>query len=270
MPEARDAGGAWRHPRCDTLRGVVVHPQVSSSRKVRRVVAVTLVAAAIVVTGCGAPVDDSGRPAAVTTTDAATATTGADTDTHPADEASDGPTVPTDPAAPVDELVSSLTVAPERSADTYDRDSFASGWTDPDGVGCNTRIAVLAATSQRPGGPCDTDDGWWVSLYDGYSTPDPAELHVDHVVALAEAWRSGASDWTPHRRRRFHDDPANLLAVTAAMNLSKGDKDPATWQPPNRDGWCEFTEVYIRAKAKWELTVDEAEHRALTNMRREC
>jgi hypothetical protein len=171
----------------------------------------------------------------------------------------------------VDPTIDQLTVASESSMAGYDRDLFGSGWAQVDG--CDTRARVLIATStaavsRTPS--CTITKGWWVSLYDGYSTPDPTELHIDHVVAVAEAWRSGASQWDPARRRQFYNDMANLLAVTASENLRKGDKDPATWQPSSDAAWCRFTSIYIATKVRWALTVDQAERTALVNMRTRC
>lgn len=94
-----------------------------------------------------------------------------------------------------------------------------------------------ANRSTLPGLP----DGGWLSAYDGYTTSDPSELDIDHVVPLGEAWRSGASRWDPARRAAFANDldaPQALIAVTAATNRSKSDSDPAIWQPPNTNHWC--------------------------------
>ncbi|MCZ7631520.1 MAG: HNH endonuclease family protein [Microthrixaceae bacterium] len=165
--------------------------------------------------------------------------------------------------------LSSLTIAPEAPRDGYDRDLFRH-WVDADGDGCNTRCEVLERqrTTSLPG----LADGGWLSIYDGYSTDDPSEFDVDHVVALAEAWDSGAATWGPARREAFANDldSGQLIAVTAATNRSKSDRDPAQWQPPNRDAWCEWGAAWIGVKAKWELTADPAEIRALTNIMRGC
>jgi len=63
-----------------------------------------------------------------------------------------------------------------------DRGLF-SHWDDDDGDRCDSRCEVISA-QRRP-------DGSWLSEWDGSSTDDPNELHVDHVVALSEAWGSG-------------------------------------------------------------------------------
>lgn len=213
--------------------------------------AVTVAVMALAAPGCG---DEVADPRPSTTTEATRLTTTLPPGTAPAG------------AAPVERLV----VAPEGPRDGYDRDLF-DHWVDADGDGCRTRCEVLAQERRTdlPGLP----GGGWLSTYDGYTTDDPAELEVDHVVALAEAWDSGASGWSAQRRRDFAndlDEPGALAAVTSATNRSKADRDPASWQPPARDAWCGFATGWVTTKVKWGLSADEAEVRALTNMLRGC
>jgi hypothetical protein len=174
------------------------------------------------------------------------------------------------PPADVAALIGQLPVGAETDHDTYSRDLFA-GWSDADDNGCDTRCEVLAAErhDSLPGLP----DGGWLSPYDGYSTPDESELDIDHLVPLAEAWRSGASRWDPARRAAFANDldaPESLIAVTAATNRSKSDSDPAGWQPPNTAHWCNYVSDWVTVKLRWGLTADPAEVTALTNMAARC
>jgi hypothetical protein len=176
----------------------------------------------------------------------------------------------------VDELLSRVEVRPEADAAGYDRALFG-GSADEDGDGCDTRAEVLQAESSTPvqlaASGCEVVTGRWLSIYDGYSTPDASELEVDHLVALAEAWRSGASEWSPVRRAAFANDlghPGALVAVTAAMNQSKGDRDPAEWQPPNRAAWCVFAADWVTVKARWQLSMDAPEATAVRNMLNGC
>lgn len=167
--------------------------------------------------------------------------------------------------------IASMPVAPETDSGTYDRDLFGGGWIDADSDGCDTRCEVLAEErrSDLPGLP----GGGWLSVFDNYSTDDPSELDIDHMVPLAEAWRSGASRWSGQQRLAFANDldhPASLIAVTAATNRSKSDGDPAQWQPPNREAWCGYVTDWVATKLRWSLTADEAEVRALHNMSRGC
>lgn len=165
------------------------------------------------------------------------------------------------------ELIAALPVAPESEAAPYSRTLFGGSWTDADGDGCDTRCEVLRITRlpDLPGLP----GGGWLSAFDGYTTDDPSELDIDHLVPLAEAWRSGASTWDGTRRLAFANDvehPGALVAVTAASNRSKSDRDPAGWQPSNTDAWCVYVTAWVTTKLRWELAADEAEARALSNM----
>lgn len=186
---------------------------------------------------------------------------------------------PTDPATTLatalpeppswEAVLASLVVAPETPRDGYDRDLFTQ-WVDKDGDGCDTRCEVLQAQRRidLPGLPASG----WLSLYEGYSSDDPSEFDIDHVVALSEAWDSGASTWDEARREAFANDleSGQLLAVTAATNRSKSDRDPADWQPPDRSAWCEFGTAWVGVKSTWGLTADQREVDALRNILREC
>jgi hypothetical protein len=206
-----------------------------------------------------------GAPAATTTTARSTTTTGT---TAPARS---------DVRRTLNRLAA-LPVAAESGSARYERMNFGDGWR-VDRDGCDTRDDVLAAESRVPvtraRNGCTVTRGDWLSLYDGYSTPDPDELEIDHMVPLAEAWESGASSWTPAERERYANDtdphrPDALVAVTAATNRSKSDRDPAEWMPPNRDAWCRYATAWITQKRAWHLTVDPAERRALRNVLATC
>lgn len=105
-----------------------------------------------------------------------------------------------------------------------------------------------------------------MSLYDGLTFTDPGDLDIDHVVALAEAWDSGASNWTPARRRDFANDLGvwwSLIAVSASSNRVKSDQDPADWLPPAVSDECPFLGAWLATKARWDLTMDAREARAI-------
>lgn len=223
------------------------------------------------VVGC-ADLDLPGSARATGDGDAAGATTVVDPSP---DQVSEPEAVPAPGGAGA--LVDQLVVAPETGADTYQRDLFGGDWIDADGDGCDTRAEVLIAESLTPAQVdpygCAVVAGDWLSSYDGYTTNDPTELEIDHVVALAEAWRSGASQWDGARRLAFAndlDEPSALIAVTASTNQSKSDRDPASWQPPSTAGWCGFATAWVTVKVRWALTADQAEADALRNMLAPC
>jgi hypothetical protein len=165
------------------------------------------------------------------------------------------------PADPRLALLQSLSVQPEHPRAGYDRDLFKL-WSDDDHNGCNTPCEIRSAQRRA--------DGTWLSEWDGYVTSDPSELQVDHVVALAEAWDSGADQWTAAQRDEFADYIPNLLAVTAAANVRKSDKDAGEWFPSRAEANCLWASTVVQVKAHWSLTVDQAEHDALANLLRTC
>lgn len=174
------------------------------------------------------------------------------------------------------DLLAGLTVRDESGGGDYRREAFGEGWASA-GNGCDVRDEVLAVESTievtRGDDGCDVVRGRWISLYDGYSTPDPAELEIDHLVPLAEAWASGARAWPGERRQAYANDtrrPDALVAVTAATNTAKGDKDPAEWMPSKRQSWCRYAAAWISEKHAWRLSVDSAEKTALTNVLAGC
>lgn len=158
-----------------------------------------------------------------------------------------------------------LVVADEEQAETYDRNLFGGAWIDADGDGCDTRCEVLEAQrTTLPGG-----QSGWLSVYDNYPITTEGELDIDHVVPLAEAWRSGAWGWDPSRRIAFAndlDETRALVAVTAVTNRSKSDSDPAGWKPASPTAWCGYVDAWIAVKQKWNLTADLTEVAALRGM----
>lgn len=175
---------------------------------------------------------------------------------------------------PLGELLSQLTLAPERP-EGYERDLFRH-WVDNDGDGCNTRREVLLLEAiQRPqvSGDCDLVGGQWYSVYDGVTTNDPSDFDIDHLIALKEAWDSGAHSWSASQRRAFANDLANpeaLIAVTASSNRSKSDRDPADWLPPNQSYHCQYIKDWMKIKIFWNLSVDEREFQALRRVASGC
>jgi hypothetical protein len=147
----------------------------------------------------------------------------------------------------------------------YDRDLFRH-WVDDDGDDCDTRQEVLIRDSQ--GTPqidpyrCKVIAGDWYSPYDGATWENPSDVDIDHVVALKEAWDSGAWQWSSEKRRAFANDLSDsrsLMAVTDSVNQSKGDRDPSQWMPPRRDYRCTYISLWLSVKARWSLSVDPSE-----------
>lgn len=164
-----------------------------------------------------------------------------------------------------------LTVADSASMSGYSRERF-SHWRTVDG--CDVRQTVLA----RDGGKIETEpdscrvtSGSWFSPFDEVTLDDPGDVDIDHIVPLANAWRTGAREWDDDRRTEFANDldTPQLIAVSATSNRAKGDQDPSQWQP-ERDYWCQYAHDWVVVKHSWDLWVTEAEHAALVDMLDTC
>ena len=170
--------------------------------------------------------------------------------------------------------VSGLPVATEVRTG-YARTKFPL-WIDADGDGCNTRNEVLiaeATTTPTIGSGCALTGGRWHSYYDNADWTLASDLDIDHLVPLAEAWDSGARNWTTAQRQAYANDlgdSRDLVAVTDNVNQSKGDRDPAEWMPPFAGATCRYVTEWLVVKIRWRLTVDSAEKAALTSFAAGC
>lgn len=159
----------------------------------------------------------------------------------------------------------------------YAREQFGAGWAEVDG--CDMRQFIL----QRDLEPevLDTDDCTVLSgtLNDPYTgktiqfqrgTGTSNKVQIDHVVALSNAWQTGAQQLDVSVRTEFANDPLNLLAVDGPTNQKKSDADAATWLPPNKAYRCRYVARQIAVKAKYHLWVTPAEHDAMANILTTC
>jgi hypothetical protein len=174
-------------------------------------------------------------------------------------------------AREVQVALESLTVAASRSMTGYSRDRF-SHWRKT-GTNCDVRYTVLERDGKNvTKNGCNVTDGEWYSVYDGLTLNDPLEVDIDHMVPLANAWRSGADKWTDQKRSDFANDleRPQLIAVSRGSNRSKGDQDPSQWQPENFNYFCKYAQAWITVKTHWQLTVTKDEKNALTDMLGTC
>ncbi|MEV4262132.1 HNH endonuclease family protein [Kribbella sp. NPDC049584] len=168
--------------------------------------------------------------------------------------------------------LASLTVKTEGSTSGYSRDLFPH-WINQSGT-CDTREQVL----KRDGigvtvdSSCQPTAGRWYSVYDATYVETSSGVDIDHIVPLAEAWKSGANTWTTARRQEFANNLtiAQLIAVSASSNRSKGDQDPSEWQPPNASVHCIYAREWIWVKYTYKLSLQSAEKTALQQMLATC
>jgi hypothetical protein len=138
---------------------------------------------------------------------------------------------------------------------------------------CDTRATVLIRESLTPAQVdpygCGIVAGDWYSSYDGAIWSDPGEVQIDHVVALKEAWDSGAWAWSDARLVQFGNDLTDrrhLRVVTSSANLSKGASDPSNWIPAHAPAVCTYLGDWISIKARWSLSMDHSEAGRIRNL----
>jgi hypothetical protein len=166
----------------------------------------------------------------------------------------------------------------------YRRAQFGPAWDDNTNStgghnGCDTRNDILArdlTTITYRSGHCivasgilhDPYTGTTISFIRGAATS--TAVQIDHVVALGDAWQTGAQQLTYQQRIDYANDPDVLLAVDGPTNEQKGDADAASWLPPNKPYRCSYVARQVAIKHKWHLWVTPAEHDAITHVLTGC
>ena len=190
--------------------------------------------------------------------------------------------------APGTDVLAGIPLVPSRIRGyDYRRGAFGDAWDDDNDApgghnGCDTRNDILnrdlvdktfVAIKRCP------DAVATGTLHDPYTNATVAftrgakigaAVQIDHIVALALAWDMGARDWTDEMRKRFANDPANLLAVAGEANQAKGDAEPAVWMPPNRAFWCQYSMQFIDVVRGYGLAIDVASGERLREAASSC
>ena len=182
--------------------------------------------------------------------------------------AAGAPTAPTDAA----QLLAALPVKGRAAKTGYDREGrFGAAWFDIDRNGCDTRNDVLTRDLRDAvrSGPCKVmrgvlDDPYTGTVIDFVRGEDTsADVQIDHVVALMDAWQTGAQLLDDQQRVTLANDPLNLIATDGPTNSQKSDADAASWLPPNKGARCAYVARQIAVKATYALWVTPAEHDAM-------
>jgi hypothetical protein len=152
----------------------------------------------------------------------------------------------------------------------FSRDKFGPPVTGARAVnGCDIRNYILRRDLSdvvTAAGDCTVLSGVLHDPYTGRDVQFNREegtdvlVHIDHVVALLDAWQKGAQQWDQDKRVRFAKDPLNLLAVSGKANRQKGAGDVATWLPSNKDFRCDYVTTVVKVKAKYGVWMTESEH----------
>ncbi len=163
----------------------------------------------------------------------------------------------------------------------YERSQFGPAWSDVDRNGCDTRNDILyrdltSVVFKSGTRDCVVLSGILLDPYSGEKISfergqkSSMDVQIDHVVALSNAWQTGAFKLSYDKRLAFANDPMNLLAVKGRLNSQKGDGDAATWLPPRKDIRCAYVAQQIVVKAKYGLWVTPPEKAAMQSLLAKC
>jgi len=182
------------------------------------------------------------------------------------------------PAPTVSEVITSLAVKGRAPKTGYSREQFGTAWKDVDGNSCDTRNDILKRDLQDElfkdrcvilsGTLPDPYSGENIDFVRGVGTS--IAVQIDHVVALSNAWQTGAFKLTLEMRTAFANDPLNLLAVKGVLNSQKGDGDAATWLPPKKSYRCAYVARQVAVKAKYGLWLTAPEKAAIEKIIATC
>jgi len=174
-------------------------------------------------------------------------------------------------------VLNSLEVKGRAAKTGYARSQFPH-WSDPDRNGCDARNDTLKRDLTQISFKSGTRDCKVLTgqLLDPFSgkvitfSSTKSNIDIDHVVALSNAWQTGAAYFDKTKRAAIANDPLNLLAVDSKLNRQKGDGDAATWLPPSKAFRCEYVARQVAVKAKYGLWVTQPEKVAIDKILSTC
>jgi hypothetical protein len=181
-------------------------------------------------------------------------------------------------SSPAIEALNTLEVKGRAPKTGYSREQFSRGWADAGG--CDMRNYILkrdmTEVVTRSEVDCTVMQGTLQDPYTGKTvmfvrgTDTSDDVQVDHVVALSNAWQTGAQQISPEMRHGVANDGLNLLAADGPTNQKKGDADAATWLPPNKDFRCRYVARQVAVKQKYSLWVTQPEKDAIKKVLSSC
>ena len=176
------------------------------------------------------------------------------------------------------DVLENLAVKDKNTEQKYYRKAFYDNW-GMTASGCNTREAILARDLKNvvyKSNSCKVESGTLDDPYTGKTIQfmrgqdTSSAVQIDHVVALSNAWASGAALLTKEQRYEISQDPLNLLAVDGPANQEKSDQAADTWLPSNEAFKCQYVARQISVKYKYKLWVTPAEKLAMQKVLANC
>lgn len=175
----------------------------------------------------------------------------------------------------------------------YDRERYFGGWASNGCGSATTRDTILARdlkdAVENP--RCQVTSGTLSDPYTGRTIQfrrgrnTSSAVQIDHVVALLDAWESGARDWDQAKRVEYANSPDVLLASDGPANMAKGSgldvngtalyrpQDsgaPDVWMPDNKAYRCDYMAKRAAIKSKWGLTMTPREKQQTVSVLSQC
>lgn len=175
----------------------------------------------------------------------------------------------------------------------YDRERYFGGWASNGCGSATTRDTILArdlkGAVKNP--RCQVTSGTLSDPYTGRTIRfrrgrnTSSAVQIDHVVALLDAWESGARDWDQAKRVEYANSPDVLLASDGPANMAKGSgldvngtalyrpQDsgaPDVWMPDNKAYRCDYMAKRATIKSKWGLTMTPREKQQTVSVLSQC
>lgn len=175
----------------------------------------------------------------------------------------------------------------------YDRERYFGGWASNGCGSATTRDTILArdlkGAVKNP--RCQVTSGTLADPYTGRTIQfrrgrnTSSAVQIDHVVALLDAWESGARDWDQAKRVQYANSPDVLLASDGPANMAKGSgldvngtalyrpQDsgaPDVWMPDNKAYRCDYMAKRATIKSKWGLTMTPREKQQTVSVLSQC
>lgn len=175
----------------------------------------------------------------------------------------------------------------------YDRERYFGGWASNGCGSATTRDTILARdlkdAVKNP--RCQVTSGTLSDPYTGRTIRfrrgrnTSSAVQIDHVVALLDAWESGARDWDQTKRVQYANSPDVLLASDGPANMAKGSgldvngtalyrpQDsgaPDVWMPDNKAYRCDYMAKRAAIKSKWGLTMTPREKQQTVSVLSQC
>lgn len=184
-----------------------------------------------------------------------------------------GDVIPADDSPPE---LASIEIKGRAPKTNYSRSEFGNGWDTIEGCTMRNRVLIRDLTNVVIDDQCRVESGLLKDPYTGQAIPfvrgeqTSDDVQIDHVVALSNAWQTGAQQMQYSERVALANDPLNLIAVSGAANQQKSDGDAATWLPSNKGFRCDYVKRQVAVKQKYNLWATRAEYDTFARLLRTC